>query len=151
PVVSRCCSPILPVDPVGRPLSVAASISSVQPLSSLGPSAPGRQGSNLPPATQTQSPRPSEVSVSYGSPLFSEIYQEIRGQAPTFCATSNGVCRQDLTNVQFPTRNSQPKWMSDCESFSRKTRNSGEWLRLRSKPLGLVRPSSVRIRIEHSE
>src|SRR6266581_3590358 len=36
-------------------------------------------------------------------------------------------------------------------TFSRKTRNSAEWLRLRSEPLGLVRPSSVRIRIEHWE
>src|SRR6266566_3704269 len=25
---------------------------------------------------------------------------------------------RDLTNVQFPMRNSQPKWMSDCESFA---------------------------------
>src|SRR5213594_3336636 len=32
-----------------------------------------------------------------------------------------------------------------------KTRNSAEWLRLRSEPLGLVRPPSVRIRIEHWE
>src|SRR5437667_4026009 len=48
-------------------------------------------------------------------------------------------------------RNSQPKWMSDCGSFSRKTRNSAEWLRLRSEPLGLVRPPSVPIRIAHWE
>src|SRR5207245_7507028 len=36
-------------------------------------------------------------------------------------------------------------------TFSRKARNSAEWLRLRSEPLGLVRPPSVRIRIEHWE
>src|SRR3989442_13272051 len=53
---------------------------------------------------------------------------------------------RDLTNVQFPMHNSQPKW-----TFSQKTRNSAEWLRLRSEPLGLVRPPSVRIRIEHWE
>src|SRR6266581_3443677 len=51
-----------------------------------------------------------------------------------------------LTNVQFPMHNSQPKW-----TFSQKTRNSAEWLRLRSEPLGLVGSPSVRIRIEHWE
>src|SRR6266566_4561773 len=46
-------------------------------------------------------------------PIFSQLPRlRLKGG---FAAFSGWRSPEDLTNVQFPMRNSQPKWMSDCE------------------------------------